>query len=59
MICSKSKLNDELNFIKTTLLKSAYTEEKITSTIRYKCMQFSAITKFGPKNSLYILHYLG
>ena len=37
------------NFIKSTLLKNGYSEDKITSTIRYKCMQFSANTKFGPE----------
>ena len=49
MIYSKSKPNDELNFFKTTLSKNRYPEDKIPSTIRYKCMQFSANTKFGPE----------
>ena len=40
----------EFNNIKTTLLKNRYLDDIITSTIRYKCMQFSANLKFGPED---------
>ena len=46
MICSKQKLADDLKCIKTTLLKNGYPEDIITTTIRYKFMQFSTNLKF-------------
>ena len=49
MICSKPKLTDEIEFIKKTLLKNEYPENKITNTIKYKCQQFSTRPKWGPE----------
>ena len=50
MIFSKPKLTDELNYIKMIFLKKGYFEDMIITTIRYKCMQFSAKRKFGPES---------
>ena len=44
MLCSQSKLVNELEFIKKTLLKNGY-------PIKYKCLQFFTKTKFGPESS--------
>ena len=49
MICSKSKLTDELNFIKTALLKNRYPGDRFTTPLRYKCKHFSANARFGPE----------
>ena len=49
MICSKSKLANELEYFKLTLLRNGYPEEVITSIIRRRCTQPSSKPKFGPE----------
>ena len=61
VFCSKTKLVDELDFIKKTLLKNRYPEDVITNKIKYTCLKFSTKPKFRQKRyPVYLkLPYIG
>ena len=47
MICTKSKLNQEIKHIKNILLDNGYSESIIDSNISKKIAQFSLAKRFG------------
>ena len=49
MICTKSKLNEEIKHIKNILLDNGYPESIIDSNISNKIAQFSMPKRFGPE----------
>ena len=50
MICTKSKLNEEIKHIKNILLDNGYPESIIDCNISKKIAQFSMPKRFGPEN---------
>ena len=49
VICSKAKLNEELQFIKSIFEDNGYPESLVKSVINRKINQFNSIKTFGPK----------
>ena len=49
LICTKSKLNEEIKHIKNILLDNGYSEFIIDSNISKKIAQFSMAKRFGPE----------
>ena len=49
MICTKSKLNEEIKHIKNILLDNGYPESIIDCNISKKIAQFSMPKRFGPE----------
>ena len=49
MICTKSKLNEEIKHIKNILLDNGYPESIIDCNISKKIAQFSMLIRFGPE----------
>ena len=49
MICTKSKLNEEIKRIKNILLDNGYPESIIDCNISKKIAQFSMPKRFGPE----------
>ena len=49
MICTKSKLNEEIKHVKNILLDNGYPESIIDSNISKKITQFSMHIRFGPE----------
>ena len=49
MICMKSKLKQEIDFIKKTLLDNGYSEDIVLKHIFKKIAQFSTAKPFGPE----------
>ena len=49
MICTKSRFNEEIEWIKKILLDNGYPENIINTQITKKIAQFSTFKRFGPE----------
>ena len=49
MICTKRRLNEEIERIKKTLLDNGYPKNIINTQITKKIAQFSTLKRFGPE----------
>ena len=52
MICTKPRLNEEIEQIKKILLDNGYLKNVINGQIAKKIAQFSTLKRFGPEKSL-------
>ena len=52
MICTKRRLNGEIERIKKILLDNGYPKNVINAQIAKKIAQFSTLKRFGPENAL-------
>ena len=50
MICTKRRLNEEIERIKKILLDNGYPKNVINSQTAKKIAQFSTLKRFGPEN---------
>ena len=59
MICTKRRLNEEIEWIKKILLDNGYPKNIINTQIAKKIAQFSTLKRFGPEKCPVYLGSLG